>query len=205
MNQDLQNQLGPEIQVIAFAVERDSSSLSDLLRRNGALIPTGTTRDQLQKIVTQGLMDSETFRKEFKNWVLERSGLKQYSNATGDAIQLLPGLGGISSAASSASSSTTPAAPPATAAAAVNNSFWSGITLNGLLDFASTNYNNYASVVKSQADKSIVDSAIERERLSQETGAGNSSQGTSKAVWIVVGLLAVAGIVTAIYFAKKKK
>lgn len=204
MSQNLQSQLGPEIQVIAFAVERDSSSLSDLLRRNGALIPPGTTKLQLQKIVTQSLMDSETFRREFKNWVLQRSGLKQFSNAAGSTIEFLPGLGGIASAATSASSSTTATTPPATAAAAVNSSFWSGVTLNGLLDFASTNYNNYASVVKSQADKSIVDSAIERERLSQETGAG-ASGGTSKAVWVIVGILAVAGIGTAIYFATKKK
>lgn len=197
-----QKKLDSTVLVIANAIENDTDSLRALLLRNGALVTPVTSKGELQKIVTSSLKGSATFRKEFSNWVAERSGIG-YSNAAGDVVLGLPGIGGMVNIPTTAQTvNTKPAEAPK------SQGFWSNVSLNSLLDFAKDGMNNYVDVVKSSTDKAIVDSALERERLALQTGGSYNVKPANQSnttLYVVLGLLAVAGIGTAIYFATKKK
>lgn len=199
------------IEVVATAVEKDTLSLKKLLLRNG-VNAISSTKDQLQKIVTSALQESDTFRKEFRDWVVERSGITNYVNADGNPITDLFGLPFSSGAAAgvaataganSGSSTTTTTPPPAQQS---GGGFFSGVTLNSLLDFAKNGLNNYTSIVTSKNDKAMVDAAIEKERLNQATTeTTTTNQGKSKtALYVVGGILGVAVIGYAIYHFTKK-
>lgn len=199
------------IEVIATAVEKDTDSLKQLLIRNGVMA-ANATKDQLQGMLTSALQTSETFRNEFRNWVIARSGVGSYLNADGadptvnPFASLFPGPAGAVATGVNMGLGIQAGETPAAATTATGGGFFSGVTLNSLLDFAKTGLNNYTDIVKSKTDKAIVDAAVEKERLNQATsGTSISSDGTGKKwLYVVLGIMAVAGIAGGIYYYNKK-
>lgn len=192
MNKDLTS----TVQVIAFAIERDTESLRDLLRKNG-IDAAGMSKDDLQRVVTTALTDSVTFRREFTKWVMDRHGYT-YTNATGPTTDFgMLGMGTNQSAASQIMQPIPPAAPVK-----------SGLSVSTILDFVTNNFNTYASVMQSQTDKAVVQAAIERDRLAQATssnGGSGSSQKSNTVLYVVLAIAALAGIGATIYYMNKKK
>lgn len=205
----MDNKITPYVKVIANAVERDQDALRDFLRKHGVPGTGRMTKDELQKVLTGFLAKNRQMHDAFRAWVLKRSGKIRYKNddgdygpqpETNDIPFLLRAPEDSESSTVTATVQTTPVAP---------SGFWSGVSMNSLLDFASSNFNTYASVVKSQNEKAIVDAAVEKDRLAaQMSGAGpgtdTPTSNTPKWVWPVVGVV-LAGAVGAIIFAVSKK
>ena len=205
----MDTKITPYVKVIANAVERDQDALRDFLRKHGVPGTDRMTKDELQKVLTGFLAKNRQMHDAFKAWVLKRAGKIRYKNddgdygpqaETNDIPFLLRAPEDSESSTVTATVQTTPVAP---------TSFWSGVSMNSLLDFASSNFNTYASVVKSQNEKAIVDAAVEKDRLAAQmsgsgSGGGTQASGTPKWVWPVVGLVVVGAVVAIVVTVSKK-
>lgn len=195
----------PHIVVISNAVEKDNAALKQFLRQNGVANTDSLTKDQLQRVITVALSKDRRFYDQFRVWVIKRSGALSRAKTSGyaaaDGVPALLSTDVYGPQNDPALSSATNA--PGTKEAP---GFWSDIDMNSILNFAATNFNTWADVTKSNNEKDIVNAAIEKERLQQQTVANNTSAGTKpKTGWYIFG--AVAGLAvlgTAIYLVTKK-
>ena len=210
------------VQVIAYAIEKDTNSLKELLNRNGITVNNNTSKDELQFIVTTALANSPTFQNEFKKWVMLRTNLTDYANSDGP---LDGGVGyqfGQSGALVTTNSNTaqtfgglsfsspnSPASTPTNSTTtAPKTGFWSGVSLNSILDFAKDGMNNFVTLQQSKNDKAIVDSALEKERLVAQTKpllTSNSSYNNT-VLYVVLTVIGIGAIVGGVmYYNKTKK
>jgi len=218
-SEKIKKNLGSVVKVISYAIEKDKNSLIELLRKNGADIKTDISKSKLRAILVSALRESETFRTEFRNWVLERSGTIRNPKAQ-NILASLPkppkkqifkpksietvsytnftGVDGLISGATSQSNEII-----------TNNNdnneegFWN-VDLNTILDFAKDGINNYAIIVKSKSEESVMNNALAIEQSSTTTFDPKSTS-NSKTKYIVLGVAAVAVIGFSIWYFKGKK
>lgn len=215
-SEKIKNNLGSVVKVINYAIEKEKSSLIDLLRKNGAEIKSEIDNSALRKILISALRESETFRIEFRNWVIEKSGLTRNEKAKKE-IANLPKLpkrflnavgfnpGGFSFEESLFPQTTTTAttSPTTTTSSTKDSGFWN-VDLNTLLDFAKDGINNYAVIVKSKSDEAVMANAV---ALEQEKGTSFNPTDTSnsKTKYVILGVAAIAIVGLSIWYFKKAK
>lgn len=211
------------VKVIAYAIEKDTDSLKQLLTRNGILLEANVTKDQLQQIVTKALIKSKTFRDEFKNWVFERTDFHHFANVTGSfsadptiggGIGFIPGSSGAYQTTNSQTQQTfggltiNPAGTSATSAGTGSPATTPTVgawhmDLNTLLDFAKDGLNTFSTVSQSKSEAAISNNALEIERLRLQNEASPKSSSNTTVI-VVVALISVAAIIGGFYFIKKQ-
>lgn len=210
-SEKIKNNLGSVVKVMNYAIEKEKSSLIELLRKNGAEIKSQIDNSALRKILISALRESETFRIEFRNWVIEKSGLnknekakrelanlpklpKQFLNFTNPGFNFEDSLFPQTNTTSTTTTTTTPTK---------DGSFWN-VDLNTLLDFAKDGINNYAIIVKSKSDEAVMSNAV---ALEQEKGTSFNPTDTSnsKTKYVILGVAAIAIVGLSIWYFKKAK
>jgi len=217
-SEKIKQTLGSVVRVITYAIEKDKNSLIELLRKNGVEIKNDIEKSKLRAILVSALRESETFRTEFRNWVLERSGTARNPKAK-TFLESLPkfikkplvrpsgkpsdqnfsNFTGIDSLLSSANNTmTTTSNSPKK-----EESFWN-VDLNTILDFAKDGINNYAIVVKSKSEESVMNNALAIEQEKQTTFEPKTTS-TSKTKYIVLGVAILAVVGASVWYFKAKK
>lgn len=206
----MQNKLQDAAKIIAIAIVNHPTELKTLLTRNGINISENISPDELQIVVTTALINSQTFRNEFANWVV--STLPTYSSADGinytfgSSISSLIGdkslwnsnVKGLDYSIQNPET-TTPAL--ATAPLTPKKGFFSGFDLNSGLGFVKDTLNSVAEIKTASANEALANS-VTNERLNAETNPDlKKSHTTLYVVLSVVVLLSIGGI----YFYKKSK
>lgn len=216
-SEKIKNNLGSVVKVINYSIEKEKNGVIELLRKNGAEIKSDIENSDLRKVLISALRESETFRIEFRNWVIEKSGLMQNQSAK-KFIANLPKLpkkflnaygfnpGGFSFEESLFSQNNTPTTTTSntTTSSTKEGGFWN-VDLNTLLDFAKDGINNYALIVKSKADEAVMANAVALEK-EKETSFDPSKASNSKTKYIVIAVAAIAIVGLSVwYFNKSKK
>lgn len=220
-SEKIKKNLGSVVRVMNYAIEKEKTSLIDLLRKNGAEIKSDIDKSALRKILVSALRESETFRVEFRNWVISKSGLAKNENAKKQLINLpkLPkhflNAYGFNPGNYSFPETLFPQSTTNTTndnSQTITNStlpkeeggFWN-VDLSTLLDFAKDGINNYAIIVKSKSDEAVMSNAVALEEQ-KESGFNATENSNSKTKYIVFGALALAVVGISIwYFNKSKK
>lgn len=215
-SEKIKNNLGSVVEVMNYAIEKEKSSLIELLRKNGAEIKSEIDNSALRKILISALRESETFRIEFRNWVIEKSGLTRNEKAKKEIANLpkLPkrflNAGGFNPGGFSFEESlfpqtttTTTPLPTTTNSSTKDGGFWS-VDLNTLLDFAKDGINNYAIIVKSQSDEAVMANAVALEQ-EKETSFNPTDTSNSKTKHVILGVAAIAIVGLSIWYFKKAK
>ena len=215
-SEKIKNNLGSVVKVMNYAIKKEKSSLIELLRKNGAEIKSEIDNSALRKILISALRESETFRIEFRNWVIEKSGLnrnerakkelanlsklpKKFTNANGFVNPGFDFDENFFSQNSTTSTNQTSNSTPTN-----DGGFWN-VDLNTLLDFAKDGINNYAIIVKSKSDEAVMSNAVALEQ-EKENSFNPTDTSNSKTKYIVLGIVAIAVIGLSIwYFNKPKK
>ena len=215
-SEKIKNNLGSVVKVMNYAIKKEKSSLIELLRKNGAEIKSEIDNSALRKILISALRESETFRIEFRNWVIEKSGLnrnerakkelanlpklpKKFTNANGFVNPGFDFDENFFSQNSTTSTNQTSNTTPTN-----DGGFWN-VDLNTLLDFAKDGINNYAIIVKSKSDEAVMSNAVALEQ-EKENSFNPTDTSNSKTKYIVLGIVAIAVIGLSIwYFNKPKK
>lgn len=215
-SEKIKNNLGSVVKVMNYAIEKEKSSLIELLRKNGAEIKSEIDNSALRKILISALRESETFRIEFRNWVIEKSGLTRNEKAKKEIANLpkLPkrflNAGGFNPGGFTFEESlfpqtttTTTTLPTTTNSSTKDGGFWN-VDLNTLLDFAKDGINNYAIIVKSKSDEAVMANAV---ALEQEKGTSFNPTDTSnsKTKYVILGVAAIAIVGLSIWYFKKTK
>jgi len=216
ISQKIKSNLGSVVKVITYAIEKDKNALIELLRKNGVEIKNDIDKSKLRAILVSALRESETFRTEFRNWVLERSG----ANRSKKALNILAKLPKLPKTFNSANGfnpgnfqfeeslflqsqpSTTTLNQP-TLSTDKKESFWN-VDLDTILDFAKDGINNYAIIVKSKSEESVMNKALAIEQQKDNSLAPSSSS-NSKAKYVYIGVAAVLITGLSIWYFNKKK
>ena len=220
ISEKIKNNLGSVVKVISYAIEKDKNALVELLRKNGVEIKSDIEKSKLRSILVSALRESETFRTEFRNWVLERSGAMKskqaqevlaslpkppktvsYKQATGSNFGFNPGgftfedslFGNTTQVQNTTTNTTNPK----------DESFWN-IDLATILDFAKDGINNYAIIVKSKSEESVMNNALALEQEKENSLTPNSTS-NSKTKFIVLGVAVVLVAGVSIWYFNKKK
>lgn len=216
-SEKIKNNLGSVVKVMNYAIEKEKSSLIDLLRKNGAEIKSEIDNSALRKILISALRESETFRIEFRNWVIENSGLTRNEKAKKELANLpkLPkrflsanafNPGGFTFEESlfPQNTTTTNTTSTTTSSSSTNDGGFWNVDLNTLLDFAKDGINNYAIIVKSKSDEAVMSNAV---ALEQEKGTSFNPTDTSnsKTKYVILGVAAIAIVGLSIWYFKKAK
>ena len=218
ISEKIKNNLGSVVKVISYAIEKDKNALVELLRKNGVEIKSDIEKYKLRPILVSALRESETFRTEFRNWVLERSGATRsekaksvlanlpkppkpvnYKQAAGESFGFNPG--GFTFQESLFGNQTTTSTT--STSAPKDDSFWN-VDLDTILDFAKDGINNYAIIVKSISEESVMNNALALEQEKKSALSPNSTS-NSKTKFIVLGVLAVVVTGVSIWYFNKKK
>jgi len=210
----MNNKAKNAIKVIAYAIEKDTQSLIQLLRKNGVFVENKISKDELQSIVVTSLAKSKSFQKEFKNWVLERATSGKYANF--DALPTSLGYSFGSVASSSLPSTSTQqtfsgsnvdlanVASNATTAEKTESP-WK-LSINEVLDFAKTGMNNFVLIQQSKTDRDVANAALEAKRLELQTAPiPTGVKGVDKTFLVVTGVIAFVAIVAGVVYFKKMK
>ena len=208
--------------VIMYVVHNFRSKVVALLLRNGVLVPSNANDIQVAQLVTELLKVSKSFNSDFMKLLATKevaggfaSSFSGYSNAGGSFV-------GDTSLGYHSQFSTTDFLNPKTPVSnAVNNaidsttqkSTGSGFDWNKLISGVQFGVTSYLQADKNKTDRALADASIQTSQnqvlLSQgggaSTGVGANKTGSNTVLWVILGLVGVAGIVTAIYFANKKK
>lgn len=212
-SEKIKNNLGSVVKVMNYAIEKEKSSLIELLRKNGAEIKSEIDNSALRKILISALRESETFRIEFRNWVIEKSGLTRNEKAKKEISNLPklpkrflnftnPGFN-FEESLFPQNKTTATTSPTTTTSSTKDSGFWN-VDLNTLLDFAKDGINNYAIIVKSKSDEAVMANAV---ALEQEKGTSFNPTDTSnsKTKYVILGVAAIAIVGLSIWYFKKAK
>lgn len=234
MKIEILDKIKSTIKIMAYSINKDKEGLIELMKKNGVAVEDNISKGKLRVLLVKLLKESKTFREEYKNWVLAKSGHKipketlvkkpssveefgnlKWQNAEGSTFNFDPlnlgtipvtGIGTTPTSTSTTTPNGTPVSGTSTTTPKPSGDFWD-VSLSDILDFAQTGLNTYATSVQSNADTAVVNAAVEKERLKQEgiSGPDGAMPVSKKITYVVVGLIAVSAVVYGIYYMNKKK
>jgi hypothetical protein len=201
--------------VLLYVVHNFRSKVVALLLRNGVVVPSGSTDVQVAQLVTELLKVSKNFYAEFMKLLSSKevvgglaSSFDGYANA-GGAFDT--SLGYKSQFATTDFLTKTPVSDLANKSIDSNTKKSGGFDWNKVLSGVEFGVTSYLQADKNKTDRALANASVTTSQnqvlLSQggtKTGS-NTKGGSNTVLWVVLGLLGVAGVGTAIYFATKKK
>lgn len=200
--------------VIATAIEKDTEALKKFLRNNGIAVNSNATKNELKIILTTALANSKSFAENFKKWVQERYN-SNFNNSVGDGIGYTFGSSGVfGQTTNPLSTNTVPAITttdikPTTTQQTNESSFWKDVNFNTILDFTKDSLNNYVALQNSKTEQAIVDAALQKELLAQQSSSTSSNQLGQKSMptWAIVTLsiIGISIVGYGVYQLTKKK
>lgn len=202
--------------VLLYVVHNFRSKVVALLLRNGVVVPSGATDVQVAQLVTELLKVSKNFYAEFMKLLSSKevvgglaSSFDGYANVNG---AFDTSLGYKSQFATTDFLTKTPVSDLANKSIDSNTKKSGGFDWNKVLSGVQYSVDTYLQLDKNKTDRALANSSVATSQnqllLSQGGGTitGNNTKGGSNTVlWVILGLLGVAGVGTAIYFATKKK
>jgi hypothetical protein len=208
MNQNFKD----SAKIIAISIEQYPKELAQLLIRNGVKLNLLPSKDELQISLTTALINSESFRDEYANWVVKT--FNSYSSA--DGIDYT--FGSVSSLIKEKplwesnvqglnynnSQTTSPVPSDATAPISGSQSggFFSGFNLNSGLGFVKDTLNTLATIKTASANEALANS-IATERANELTQPTIAKSNTT--LYVVLSILGISALIGGFYLYNKSK
>lgn len=204
--------------ILVNVVHNNKSEVLALLLRNGVVAPSGSSDVQVAQLVTDLLKKSKTFYAEFMAFLANPSTLEGltssmngYANAGGEGVGYTFGTGGFYGSTDpkplafdptkfTANTKTTLATETKTSKPFDWGKVFEGVQFG---------VNSYLQADKNKTDRALANASVTASQNAVLASQGGALTGTptksNTTLWVVLGLVGVAVVGGAIWFATKKK